>query len=97
MNQTGKDRRGGPFPSHVHLIGGSLKNRSAILSLLQALEMAIPAEHEEVMQFIENYRLMSKGLTIEKGVAYMRPPLVRTETIRTDVKNTYFGHLDYFN
>lgn len=24
--------------------------------------MAIPAEHEEVMQFIENYRLMSKGL-----------------------------------
>ena len=41
---------------------GSLNNITEILSLLQALEMAIPAEHEEVMRFIENYRLMGKGL-----------------------------------
>ena len=41
---------------------GNLKNRSEILSLLRALPMAIHAEHEEVMQFIENYSLMGKGL-----------------------------------
>ena len=41
---------------------GNLKNRAGILSLLQALPMAICAEHEEVMQFIENHRLMARGL-----------------------------------
>ena len=44
------------------LAGGNLKNRSEILFLLQALPQAIGAEHEEGMQFIENYRLMGKGL-----------------------------------
>jgi len=51
---------------HPFIIGeiacGKLKNRSEILSLLQALPMAKRAEHEEVMQFIENHRLMGKGL-----------------------------------
>ena len=51
---------------HPFIIGelacGNLKNRSEILSLLQALPVATPAEHEEVMQFIENYSLMGKGL-----------------------------------
>jgi hypothetical protein len=51
---------------HPFIVGelacGNLKNRSEILSLLQALPMAICAEHEEVIQFIENYRLMGKGL-----------------------------------
>jgi hypothetical protein len=51
---------------HPFIVGeltcGNLKNRSEILSLLQALPMATPAEHEEVMQFIENYSLMGKGL-----------------------------------
>ena len=51
---------------HPFIVGelacGNLKNRSLILSLLQALPQAIGAEHEEVMQFIENYRLMGKGL-----------------------------------
>jgi hypothetical protein len=37
-------------------------NLNEIRSLLQALPMAIQAEHEEVMQFIENYHLMGKGL-----------------------------------
>jgi hypothetical protein len=43
-------------------LGLNLKNRIEIRSLLQALPMAIQAEHEEVMQFIENYHLMGKGL-----------------------------------
>jgi len=51
---------------HPFIIGeiacGKLNNRSEILSLLQALPMAKRAEHEEVMQFIENHRLMGKGL-----------------------------------
>ena len=51
---------------HPFIIGelacGNLKNRSEILSPLRALPMAIHAEHEEVMQFIENYSLMGKGL-----------------------------------
>lgn len=51
---------------HPFIIGelacGNLKNRSEILSLLQALPMALHAEHEEVMRFIDNYNLMAKGL-----------------------------------
>jgi predicted nucleic acid-binding protein len=51
---------------HPFIVGelacGNLKNRSAILSLLQALPVATPAEHEEVMRFIENHNLMGKGL-----------------------------------
>lgn len=51
---------------HPFIVGeiacGTLKNRSAILSLLQALPSVIQAGHEEVMEFIENYRLMGKGL-----------------------------------
>jgi predicted nucleic acid-binding protein len=51
---------------HPFIVGelacGNLKNWSEILSLLQALPQAMEAEHEEVMQFIENYRLMGKGL-----------------------------------
>jgi len=51
---------------HPFIVGelacGNLHNRSEILSLLQTLPMAIDAEHEEVMQFIENYSLMGKGL-----------------------------------
>ena len=51
---------------HSFIIGelacGNLKNRSEILSLFQALPMAVQAEHEEVMEFIERHRLMGKGL-----------------------------------
>jgi predicted nucleic acid-binding protein len=51
---------------HPFIVGelacGNLRNRPAILSLLQALPMATYAEHEEVMQFIENQSLMGKGL-----------------------------------
>ena len=41
---------------------GNLKNRSLILSLLDTLPKARPAEHEEVMHVIEKYHLMGKGL-----------------------------------
>ena len=41
---------------------GNPKNRSEILSLLQALPMAIHAEHDEVMELIETHSLMGKGL-----------------------------------
>lgn len=41
---------------------GNLKNRSEILSLLQASAMVTQVDHEEVLQFIDNYRLMGKGL-----------------------------------
>ncbi len=51
---------------HPFIVGelacGKMRNRSEILSLLQTLPMAILAEHEEVMQFIDFHSLMGKGL-----------------------------------
>lgn len=51
---------------HPFIIGeiacGNLRNRSEILTLLRALPGAVPAEHEEVMEFIENSNLMGQGL-----------------------------------
>ncbi len=51
---------------HPFILGelacGNLKNRPAILSYLELLPMSIVAEHKEVLSFIENYRLMGKGL-----------------------------------
>ena len=56
----------GSVVCHSFIIGelacGNLRNRSEILSLLQTLPLAAHAEHEEVMQFIEDHRLMGKGL-----------------------------------
>lgn len=51
---------------HPFIIGelacGNLKNRSHILSLLDTLPSAQPADHEEVIRFIETHKLMGKGL-----------------------------------
>ena len=51
---------------HPFIVGelacGNLQNRSEIISHLQRLPGAIRAEPEEIMKFIENYRLMGKGL-----------------------------------
>ena len=51
---------------HPFIIGelacGNLKNRSEILSLLEALPQARLARHEEVLYFIEQNHLMGKGL-----------------------------------
>jgi predicted nucleic acid-binding protein len=56
----------GNVACHPFIIGelacGNLTNRKEILSLLNTLPMSPEAEHGEVMQFIENYRLMGKGL-----------------------------------
>ena len=41
---------------------GNLKDRAVILSFLQLLPMSIEAEHDEVLSFIENNRLMGKGI-----------------------------------
>jgi predicted nucleic acid-binding protein len=51
---------------HPFIIGelacGNLHDRAMILSFLQWLPMSIEAEHEEVLFFIENNRLMGKGI-----------------------------------
>ncbi|MFA7535481.1 MAG: hypothetical protein WCY68_05285 [Desulfuromonadales bacterium] len=51
---------------HPFIVGelacGNLKNRSAILSLLRELPMAVRAEDAELLPFIDNHRLMGKGL-----------------------------------
>lgn len=56
----------GDVVCHPFIIGelacGHLRNRSEILSLLQTLPMVIQAEHEEVLPFVENNKLMGKGL-----------------------------------
>lgn len=56
----------GQVMCHPLIIGelacGNLKNRSKILSLLCALPSVIVAEHDEVMDLIENRSLMGKGL-----------------------------------
>jgi predicted nucleic acid-binding protein len=51
---------------HPYIVGelacGHLQNRSEILALLSSLPCAEVAGHEEALQFIDTYRLMSKGL-----------------------------------
>ena len=56
----------GVVACHPFVIGelacGGLKNRVEILSLLQTLPASIVAKHEEVMSFIENHKLMNRGM-----------------------------------
>ena len=56
----------GEVMCHPFIIGelacGNLKNRFEVLTLLRLLPMAIQAEHEEVLRFVENHALMGKGL-----------------------------------
>jgi len=56
----------GSVVCHLFIVGelacGNLSNRVEILTLLQALPLAIHAEHEEVIHFTENYSLMGKGV-----------------------------------
>lgn len=51
---------------HSFIVGelacGNIKNRAEILSLLRLLPMAVQAEHEEVLRFIETNHLMGQGL-----------------------------------
>ncbi len=41
---------------------GNLKDRAVIFSFLKLLPMSLEAEYEEVLSFIENNRLMGKGI-----------------------------------
>jgi len=56
----------GQVACHPFIIGelacGNLKNRTEILSLLHDLPMATRADDHEVFQFIEDHKLMGKGL-----------------------------------
>lgn len=56
----------GAVAVHPFVIGelacGNIGNRAEILSLLGSLPAASVAEHGEIMGFIENRRLMGKGL-----------------------------------
>ena len=56
----------GEVASHPFVVGEiacrNVKNRTSILSLLEALPMALQVEHEEVLAFIDNHDLMGKGL-----------------------------------
>jgi predicted nucleic acid-binding protein len=56
----------GEVMCHPFIIGeiacGTIRNRKEILSLLQLLPQAIQAKHEEVLEFIETFKLMGKGL-----------------------------------
>ena len=55
----------GEVACHPFIVGelacGNLKNRTEILSLLEALPMVAAAEQEEVLAFIEAHSLMGKG------------------------------------
>jgi len=56
----------GNVACHPFIVGelacGNLKNRTTILSLLEALPMTIAMEHEEILTLIEKRGLMGKGL-----------------------------------
>jgi predicted nucleic acid-binding protein len=56
----------GEVVCHPFIIGelacGNLKNRTSVISLLEALPMAFVVEHEEVLAFIEGHNVMGKGL-----------------------------------
>ncbi|MCG6534183.1 MAG: type II toxin-antitoxin system VapC family toxin [Syntrophales bacterium LBB04] len=56
----------GEVACHPFIVGelacGNLKNRTTILTLLDALPMASAVEHHEALTFIESRSLMGKGL-----------------------------------
>ena len=56
----------GEVACHPFIVGelacGNLKSRTTILTLLEALPMAIAVEHQEALTFIEGHALMGKGL-----------------------------------
>jgi len=56
----------GEVVCHPFIVGelacGNLKNRTGIISLLEALPMAVLVEHKEVLAFIEGHNVMGKGL-----------------------------------
>jgi hypothetical protein len=56
----------GKVACHPFILGelacGNVRDRTTVLSLLEALPKAVLVEHEEVLAFIENHDLIGKGL-----------------------------------
>ena len=56
----------GDVVCHQFIIGelacGNINNRKEILDLLSSLPMVIQASHQEILRFIENKKLMGKGI-----------------------------------
>jgi len=56
----------GKVACHSFILGelacGNVRDRTTVLSLLEALPKAVLVEHEEVLAFIENHDLIGKGL-----------------------------------
>ncbi len=56
----------GDVVCHQFIIGelacGNISNRKEILALLSSLPMVIQASHQEILSFIENKKLMRKGI-----------------------------------
>ncbi len=52
--------------THPFIVGelacGSLKNRQAIMSLLRTLPEAVSADHDEVLDLLENEHLYGRGI-----------------------------------
>jgi hypothetical protein len=86
----------GEVVCHPFIIGelacGNIKNRSEILSLLASLPMAVEAEHEEVMQFIESNKLMGCGLGIVDVHLLASSKLTRVQLWTQDKKLNEFSH-----
>ena len=84
----------GRVACHPFIIGelacGNLINRAEILCLLEALPQATLAEHEEVLYFIEENRLMGKGLGLIDMhlLASAKLSEVRLWTLDNTLKNT---------
>ena len=51
---------------HPFIIGelacGGMKNRNEIINLLNALPSACQLEHDEIMEFIDNRKIMNQGI-----------------------------------
>jgi predicted nucleic acid-binding protein len=56
----------GEVVCHPFIVGelacGNLKNRTTVISLLEALPVALLVEHKEVLAFINGHNVMGKGL-----------------------------------
>ncbi len=69
---------------HPMIIGelacGNLKNRKPLMALWTRLNSLAPASHEEVLYYIEQHRLMGKG------IGYIDAHLLAAVTLAADVK-----------
>lgn len=69
---------------HPMIIGelacGHLKNRKSLMALWTRLNSLAPASHDEVLYYIQQHRLMGKG------IGYIDAHLLAAVTLATEVK-----------